>query len=103
MSVSHESWRALGTRVHVVVNDGALAAASTAVRAVLDQVDRAYSRFRPDSELSRINENGGRARPISPLLTDAIATAMRAAVLTNGLVDPTVGRAMRAVGYDDDF
>jgi thiamine biosynthesis lipoprotein ApbE len=103
MSVSHESWRALGTGVHVLVNDGDLAAASTAVRAVLDQVDRAYSRFRPDSEVSRINENGGRARPISPLLTDAIATAIRAAVLTDGLVDPTVGRAMRAVGYDDDF
>jgi thiamine biosynthesis lipoprotein len=103
MSVSHESWRALGTRVHVLVNDGDLAAASTAVRVVLDQVDRAYSRFRPDSELSRINEDGGQARPISPLLTDAIATAIRAAVLTDGLVDPTVGQAMRAVGYDDDF
>ena len=103
MAVQRESWRALGTGVHVLVIDGNLTAASAAVRAVLDDVDLAYSRFRPDSELSQINEDGGRTRLVSPLLADAIATALRAAALTEGRVDPTVGRAMRAVGYDDDF
>jgi thiamine biosynthesis lipoprotein ApbE len=103
MTVQRESWRALGTGVHVLVTDGEVAAASAAVRAVLSHVDLAYSRFRPDSELSLINADGGRTRRISPLLADAIATSLRAAVLTDGRVDPTVGRAMRAVGYDDDF
>jgi thiamine biosynthesis lipoprotein len=32
-----------------------------------------------------------------------MAAALRAAELTEGRVDPTVGKAMRAVGYDDDF
>jgi thiamine biosynthesis lipoprotein len=32
-----------------------------------------------------------------------MVAAMRAAELSDGRVDPTVGRAMRAVGYDDDF
>jgi thiamine biosynthesis lipoprotein ApbE len=103
MTVKRESWRALGTGVHVLVIDGDIAAASAAVRGVLSEVDLAYSRFRPDSELSQINDDGGRTRRVSPLLADAIATALRAAVLTDGRVDPTVGRAMRAVGYDDDF
>ena len=103
MTVKRETWRALGTGVHVLVTDGDVAAASAAVRDVLSQVDLAYSRFRPDSELSLINADGGRTRRISPLLADAIATSLRAAVLTDGRVDPTVGRAMRAVGYDDDF
>jgi thiamine biosynthesis lipoprotein ApbE len=103
MTVKRESWRALGTGVHVLVTDGEIAAASAAVRGVLSEVDLAYSRFRPDSELSQINDDGGRTRRVSPLLADAIATALRAAVLTDGRVDPTVGRAMRAVGYDDDF
>jgi len=49
---------------------------------LLDEVDRAYSRFRPDSELSQINDDGGRTRRISPLLADAIATSLQAAVLT---------------------
>jgi thiamine biosynthesis lipoprotein ApbE len=103
MTVERETWRALGTGVHVLVTDGDIAAATAAVRAVLSEVDLAYSRFRPDSELSQINADGGRTRRISPLLADAIATSLRAAVLTDGRVDPTVGRAMRAVGYDDDF
>ena len=103
MAVQRESWRALGTGVHVLVTDGDIAAASAAVRTVLSEVDLAYSRFRPDSELSQINDGGGRTRRISPLLAGAIATSLRAAVLTDGRVDPTVGRAMRAIGYDDDF
>ena len=103
MGVQGESWRALGTGVHVLVHDGDLPAASRAVRAVLAQVDRTYSRFRPDSELLRLNAGDARQQRISPLLADAIATALRAAELTDGRVDPTVGRAMRAVGYDDDF
>lgn len=103
MTVQRESWRALGTGVHVLVTDGDIAAASAAVRALLSEVDLAYSRFRPDSELSQINDDGGRTRRISPLLADAIATSLQAAVLTDGRVDPTVGRAMRAVGYDADF
>jgi thiamine biosynthesis lipoprotein ApbE len=103
MGVQCESWRALGTGVHVLVHDGDLAGASRAVRAVLAQVDQTYSRFRPDSELSRLNAGDATPRRISPLLADAMATALRAAELTDGRVDPTVGRAMRAVGYDDDF
>jgi thiamine biosynthesis lipoprotein len=41
--------------------------------------------------------------PISPLLAEAIAVALRAARQTHGAVDPTVGAAMAAVGYDRDF
>jgi thiamine biosynthesis lipoprotein len=37
------------------------------------------------------------------LLAEAIAVALRAARLTDGDVDPTVGAAMSAVGYDRDF
>jgi thiamine biosynthesis lipoprotein ApbE len=103
MTVQRESWRALGTGVHVLVTEGDITAASAAVRGVLAEVDLAYSRFRPDSELSQINAGGGRTWRVSPLLAIAIATSLRAAALTDGRVDPTVGRAMRAVGYDDDL
>ena len=40
---------------------------------------------------------------VSPLLLDAIDAALRAADLTGGLVDPTVGRTLIALGYDRDF
>jgi thiamine biosynthesis lipoprotein ApbE len=104
MAVALKSWKALGTSVHVLRTHGnGVEAATTAVRDVLEDVDEAYSRFREDSELTRLNANAGRTIRISPLLATAIDAALRAARLTDGAVDPTIGRAIRVAGYDDDF
>jgi thiamine biosynthesis lipoprotein len=91
--------------MHVVVTDpDSLGAATKAVMAVVAAIDMACSRFRDDSELSRLMAGDGRHEGIvSPLLAEALATARRAAELTNGAVDPTVGAAVRAAGYDIDF
>ncbi len=96
-------WRALGTGVRLVVERGDVGIARDAVAEVLDRVDRTYSRFRPDSELMELTSRAGQWQPVSALLGDAIAAGLRAAELTDGAVDPTVGRAMRAIGYDADF
>lgn len=97
-------WTALGTTVHVLVDEPArLEAARRAVADVLDLVDRTYSRFRPDSELQLAHERPGRWVHASPLLGRAIEAALRGARLSDGAVDPTVGRAVRAIGYDRDF
>lgn len=96
-------WRALGTGVRLVVENGDIAAARWAVEAVLEQVDRAYSRFRDDSEIVALNARAGQSVAVSALLGDAIGVALDAAERTRGAVDPTVGRAMRAIGYDADF
>ena len=71
--------------------------------AVLAEVDRTLSRFRADSELTAVNAAAGRPTTISPLLYEAISAALNAAEQTDGLVDPTIGRSMRLVGYDRDF
>jgi len=104
--VRSEAWRALGTNVHVLVAGGDLGAARAAVTAVtgiLIDVDAAYSRFRADSEISRLNARPAEDVPLSPLLFGALEVGVRAARATDGLVDPTVGRAVRLAGYDDDF
>jgi thiamine biosynthesis lipoprotein len=101
--VKSATWAALGTSVDLLVVDGDLLAARSAVDRCLESVDRTYSRFRPDSELSQLNARAGRTATLSPLLARAVAAALRAARLTDGLVDPTVGRAIRKIGYDDDF
>ena len=67
-----------------------MAHARRSVANLLDRVDRTYSRFRPDSELSVVNARAGQIIPISPLLTWALDAALRGARLTQGLVDPTV-------------
>jgi thiamine biosynthesis lipoprotein len=86
------------TTASVVVTDPtALGSVVEIVRAGLDDVDRACSRFRPDSELAGLTP--GRSR-LSPLLTDLVGTALDAAATSGGLVDPTVGGAMQQLGYD---
>jgi thiamine biosynthesis lipoprotein len=96
--------RALGSSVRVIVTrPRSLAAAKAAVDGVLRAIDLAASRFRADSELSRINATPDRVVKISPLLAKAIGEALRGARLTDGAVDPTVGHAVRLAGYDADF
>ena len=95
---------ALGGVIRLVVTSrDRLEAAWAAVEATLRGVDRTYSRFRPDSELSVVNAGPARTHKVSPLLARAISGALRAARLTEGAVDPTVGGAMRVVGYDVTF
>jgi FAD:protein FMN transferase len=101
--VATASWRAIGTGVRLVVHDGELALARAAVERVLEDVDRTYSRFRDDSELVRLNARAGETVAVSSLLAEAISVGLIAAQRTGGAVDPTVGRAMRAIGYDRDF
>ena len=106
MSPAHDTatWTALGTTASVAVTDpGALAGARGAVEAELAAIDAACSRFRDDSELSRLNARAGPPTAVAPLLLEALQTALRAAALTDGAVDPTVGAALILAGYDDDF
>jgi thiamine biosynthesis lipoprotein len=96
--------RALGTSMRLVVTrpEGLVAAKAAADR-VIKAIDDAASRFRVDSELSRVNLEPGRQIRISPLLAQALAAGLRGAKLTDGAVDPTVGSAVRLAGYDRDF
>ena len=104
MAVAAKTGRALGTSVRVLTTDPEeLPAAELAVREILEDVDGAYSRFRGDSELSKLNAGAGRTIGASSLLASAITTALTAANVTHGAVDPTIGTAIRIAGYDDDF
>ena len=103
VTLAQADWRALGTGVRLLVHAGDLAAARTAVEHVLAEVDRTYSRFRPDSELMALHANRGRTTAVSPLFARALDGALGAARSTGGAVDPTIGRALRIIGYDADF
>ncbi|HEY4828903.1 MAG TPA: FAD:protein FMN transferase [Solirubrobacteraceae bacterium] len=83
--------------------DDALARAVGVVEQTVAEFDHACSRFRADSELSVLNASSGRAISVGSVLLDAVGAAVRAARLTDGDVDPTVGEALIALGYDRDF
>jgi FAD:protein FMN transferase len=95
---------ALGTTAALLVTDPvALPAAEAELRAELAVVDRTCSRFRPDSELARLNVSAGVTTTVSEYFAEALGAALRAAGLTDGAVDPTVGSAVIALGYDRTF
>ncbi len=98
------SWEALGTSVDLRVGEPRmLRVARGEVEATLAEVDRACSRFRADSELSQLNARAGRPVHVSRVLLEALELALAAASLTEGDVDPTVGRALELSGYDRDW
>jgi thiamine biosynthesis lipoprotein len=89
-------WEALGTSVVLRVTEPLwLPRASAILARELDAIDRTCSRFRADSDLTRVNARaGGRPVQVAPLLVEALQVALRAAELTDGDVDPTVGAAL---------
>jgi FAD:protein FMN transferase len=98
-TLASTSWQALGTTVVLQVSHApALAPARASVEAELSAIDQACSSFRADSELAYVNGAAGKPVRVSALLMEALALALRAAELTDGDVDPTVGRALELVG-----
>jgi len=90
-------FRAMGCEVVLAGGDPAAAAA------VFAHWEGVFSRFLRDSELTQVNASPAWALHVSPLFARALRVALDAAVDTDGLVDPTLGAALEACGYDRDF
>jgi thiamine biosynthesis lipoprotein len=65
--------------------------------------EQTFSRFRPESEISRLNARAGQPVPVSELLYSAIEIALDGARLSGGLFDPTILPALIGLGYDRTF
>jgi FAD:protein FMN transferase len=97
-----DSFPAMGTTCRVTLVGGNEALLGTARRRV-DELEARWSRFRDDSEITRLNHRSGRATALSAdgfLLVDHAVAAWRA---TGGRYDPTVLHALESAGYDRSF
>jgi thiamine biosynthesis lipoprotein len=95
---------AMGTWVECLVEAPATPELAAAFRAVEDEFARLedmLSRFRPDSELSRLNRNG--SIEASRELRELVALALAARQETGGRFDPTLHDAVVAAGYNRTF
>ncbi|HWD69717.1 MAG TPA: FAD:protein FMN transferase [Solirubrobacteraceae bacterium] len=86
-----------GHAVVAVTDQSGLSAALAHVKRTVAAFDLACSSFREDSELALLNQSPGEDVVVSRLLFDAVREAIRAARLTDGAVDPTVGQALVAL------
>jgi FAD:protein FMN transferase len=77
-------FRAMGCDVAVAGGD------PVAVAAVLERWENAFSLFRPESELCRVNRAEAQMLAVSPLFAQALRVALEVAEETKGLVDPTL-------------
>ena len=75
------------------------AQAATHARGQLERWHRQFSRFDAQSELSRLNSDPNRTVPVTPLMARFVEAAVSAAVVTGGLVDPTLVAEIENAGY----
>lgn len=96
------SFRSMGTDVHVLVVGGPNSLLQGA-RDRIEELERRWSRFLPDSEVSRLNAAGGTSLAVSTDTIRLVELAVHAWTLSGGWFDPTVLPALRAAGYDRSF
>jgi thiamine biosynthesis lipoprotein len=104
-------FRAMGTDVTVLALAGDAAgdvagggADLGAVAAdAIEALEAKWSRFRPTSELCRVNDAAGAPVVVSPETYDLVARAVDAWRFTGGRYDPTILPALIAAGYDRSF
>jgi FAD:protein FMN transferase len=92
----------MGSNAHVLVDDADPGLVATAHRRLAELEER-WSRFRPDSELSRLNAAAGRPLPVSDDTAQVVRRCIEAWCVTAGLFDPTVLPQVLAAGYDRSF
>ena len=67
------------------------------------EVEERFSRFRPSSELSRLNDMSGRSVTVSPEMFDLLHRCRQFHRLSDGLFDPAILPDLESSGYDRSF
>lgn len=98
-----EEFRAMGTGISLLLPESQSDQGLNIVRTLFAEWEQALSRFIPESELSRLNEQPGKPVPVSDLLYNVLSTALTAARETQGVYDPTMLDQLVKLGYDRTF
>lgn len=100
VAMAERRFTAMGCDAHVLLEGDARLLATACAR--IEDLEDRWSRFRPDSELSRLNRAAA-PMTVTPETFTLLAVAVRAHHLTAGRFDPTMLDAVIAAGYDRDF
>lgn len=93
----------MGTTISLLLPESKAAQGLQIVQTLFAEWEQALSRFLPESELSRLNEQAGIPIVVSDLLFAVLTTALNAAQATQGLYDPALLEQLVRLGYDRTF
>ncbi len=93
----------MGTTISLLLPEKQAKLGKEIVSTLFSEWEQALSRFLPDSELSRLNQQAGTPVAVSNLLYDVLATALTAAQATEGVYDPAMLEQLEQIGYDRTF
>jgi thiamine biosynthesis lipoprotein len=96
-------FHAMGSEMLAVLESNILSQTLPVVTQWFEEWEQVLSRFRYDSELTRLNQTHDRPVQVSEVLWDVYQAAVEAEQMTEGLVTPTVLNAMLEAGYDRPF
>ena len=92
-------WRATGTTWRIHHGGGVTGALAAAVTRAVERDEARWSRFRPDSEVSRINRAAGTWVAVSADTLHVLEACVTWAERTDGVFQPLVGGVLVAWGY----
>jgi thiamine biosynthesis lipoprotein len=95
-------FRAMGSDAHVIVVGGPKSLALEAQHRIAD-LERRWSRFDSQSEVSALTRYAGSPVIVSPETLELVERALAAWRFTHGLFDPTVLGPLVRAGYDRSF
>ena len=98
-----DEFRAMGTTVSLLLPENQGELGMQIVRTLFSEWEQTLSRFLPESELSRLNQQAGTPVAVSDLLYHVLATALTAAQATQGVYDPAMLDQLEQLGYDRTF
>jgi thiamine biosynthesis lipoprotein len=98
-------FHAMGSQMAVFVDRDDLPAvqALAKVPSWFEEWEQILSRFRPDSDLNRLNGKAGQPVRVHPILLEVIEASLQAARMTDGLVLPTLLKPLQQAGYEQSF
>lgn len=68
-----------------------------------ERIEKQFSRFRTDSELTYINTSKGKQTSISDLMLEVLLLAEKYQQMTHGIFNPLILNALESTGYDTSF
>ncbi|MEK7130305.1 MAG: FAD:protein FMN transferase [Patescibacteria group bacterium] len=99
-------FKAMGTDIFAAINCGDKKYAELEFENIKSEIsvfENRFSRFKKDSELSKLNKSAGGFFQASDEMIELLLCAKEAYEITNGIFDPAVLPILEKIGYNQDF